>query len=188
MKFPDMRTGVKFHGAVIQEAQVGELSYLDDDTAKEFQTAQDKLSRLDGSARELELIHVYRSLKNTGIMHNPIDVVIDDKGRKVIMRGNQRYVALLAMGYDGPIPYRVWKRVGDIPQYVIQDGAVRADIQQLMIYPKPHVKAKRILNLPRGQVSILPTGSLMISRTEYDLIKTQLSPEDYTVVEHDDSI
>lgn len=184
MNFPDMKDGKPFrHGGVVHFGPATDLSYLDDGTAKEFQKAQEKLSRLDGSAKELELIHVYRSLKNTQTMHNPIDVVIDDKGRKVIMRGNQRYASLLAMGYKEPIPYRIWKNVGDIPPYHIQDDAIPADIQQLMIYPKPHVKAKRILRLPRGQVSILPNGSLMISRTEYDLVKTQLSPDDYIVVE-----
>ena len=185
MKFPDMKDGKQFrHGGVVHFGPAYDLHYLDTGTAREFESLQRKLSLLDGSDKELESIHVFRSLKNTQIMHNPIDVVLDDQDRKIIMRGNQRFACLLALGYDGPIPYRVWDRVEDIPPYHVEEQAVDADIQQLTVYPKPHVKAKRILNIPRGQVSILPNGSLMLTRTEYDLVKTQLSPDDYLVVEH----
>ena len=186
MKFPDMENGKSFrHGGVVHFGPASDLHYLDAGTAFEFTKAQAKLANLDGSDKELELIHVFRSLKNTQIMHNPIDVVLDDQGRKIIVRGNQRFVSLMAMGFDGLIPYRVWKRVEDIPPYHIEEKAVDADIQQMTIYPKPHVRTKRILNIPRGQVSILPNGSLMLTRTEYDLIKSQLNPDDYRVIEHE---
>ena len=125
-------------------------------------------------------------MMNTQIMHNPIDVVIDGQGNKIVMRGNQRLVSLRAMGYTDPIPYRIWDSVGDIPRYIVPETIINKDKQLLRIFPKEHVRSKRIFRLPTGQVSVLPKGALTLSRKDYNIIKDQISSDDYIVVDHND--
>lgn len=179
LKFPGMRKDRSFQGQPIRFGTVEDLHH-EPEMVPYYQDMAAKMAAMEGTDKELEMLHIYVSLKKTGIMHNPIDVVYTN-GEMIIVRGNQRFCCLVAMGYTGPIPFRVWKRWEDVPQYVIEDDPSK-DIRQLVVYPRKHVKAKRILRLPGGLKGVLPNGSLMLTESEYELVKHQLPEEDYIVV------